>query len=61
MPAKVTGECFVFVQGMSLNCPLCGVIVRSGEQHTCKELEAEAAHQKRLRRELKPRARKAAK
>lgn len=50
--ARVSGECFVYVEGMSMNCPLCGVIVRSGEQHSCKVMEAEAKHQKRLRRQI---------
>jgi hypothetical protein len=51
--AKVTGECFVYVEGMNMNCPLCGVIVRSGERHSCKSLESEAQHQKKLRKQIR--------
>jgi hypothetical protein len=32
----VNGSCSVFVQGMEMNCPLCRVLVRSGEHHECK-------------------------
>jgi hypothetical protein len=30
------GRCEIYVQGMDMKCPLCGVLVRSGEQHECK-------------------------
>jgi hypothetical protein len=30
------GACSVFVQGMDMNCPLCGVLVKSGETHKCE-------------------------
>lgn len=55
---RVVGECFVYVEGMAINCPLCGAIVRSGEQHTCKELEDEAQHQARLRAQVAPKRRR---
>lgn len=29
-------RCSLFVTGLDLNCPLCAVLVRSGEMHTCK-------------------------
>ena len=52
MKVKVSGECFVYVEGMSMNCPLCGTIVRSGEQHSCKALRDEGQHQKQLRQQV---------
>jgi hypothetical protein len=31
------GKCTMFVQGMDMNCPMCGVLVKSGEQHACEQ------------------------
>lgn len=39
---KVTvsyAQCSLTVQGMNMKCPLCGVLVKSGEQHACKRPE----------------------
>lgn len=33
------GRCKIYVQGLDMNCPLCGVLVKSGERHTCSTLE----------------------
>lgn len=37
-------HCQMYVEGMDMNCPLCGALVRSGENHECggakKELPA---------------------
>jgi hypothetical protein len=30
------GHCTLFVQGLDMNCPLCKVLVRSGEHHECQ-------------------------
>ena len=32
-----SGKCEVFVSGMDLHCPLCGVLVKDGERHACVE------------------------
>jgi hypothetical protein len=35
---KVSYEsCSMFVQGLEMNCPLCGVLVKSGERHMCEQ------------------------
>lgn len=33
------GKCSMFVQGMEMNCPLCGVLVKSGDKHECEKTE----------------------
>jgi hypothetical protein len=33
----VTGTCSVYVEGMEMHCPLCRVLVRSGEHHECQK------------------------
>jgi hypothetical protein len=33
-----TMTCMVYVEGIEMPCPLCGVLVRSGERHECKRL-----------------------
>ncbi len=36
---KVTYEsCTVYVLGLDLNCPMCGVLVPSGVKHACSGL-----------------------
>jgi hypothetical protein len=35
-------ECSIYVQGISMNCPLCGTLVEDGERHDCKKPYAEA-------------------
>jgi hypothetical protein len=32
-------HCSLFVQGMDMNCPLCGTLVKSGERHECSKPE----------------------
>lgn len=32
---KAFSRCTVFVVGMDMNCPACGVLVHSGERHEC--------------------------
>jgi hypothetical protein len=35
---KWTSEsCEMSVEGMSLKCPVCGVLVESGQTHSCKQ------------------------
>jgi hypothetical protein len=36
MKVKMSGTCHIFVEGMEMNCPLCGSLVKSGETHDCK-------------------------
>lgn len=36
---KVTGNCSIYVLGMEMNCPLCGTLVQSGENHACQKAE----------------------
>lgn len=31
------GGCEMFLLGLDLNCPNCGVLVKSGEHHSCKQ------------------------
>jgi hypothetical protein len=40
------GTCSMFVEGMDMNCPLCGTLVKSGESHTCGTLEPKAKSQR---------------
>jgi len=43
MKAKVSYEdCSLYVLGMDMNCPLCRVLVKSGEHHMCSRPEIEA-------------------
>jgi len=38
MKVKVSyGQCSMYVLGMDMNCPLCGVLVKSGENHKCEK------------------------
>jgi hypothetical protein len=43
------GKCAVWVEGMEMKCPLCGTLVRSGENHACK-VEQPARRQPRRQR-----------
>lgn len=36
-----SASCSFFVQGMDMNCPLCGVLVLSGERHECSRPESQ--------------------
>jgi hypothetical protein len=36
---RVSGHCQMFVEGMNMTCPLCGVLVKSGETHECSKEE----------------------
>jgi hypothetical protein len=40
------GTCSMFVEGMEMNCPLCGTLVKSGETHNCGTPEPKAKGQK---------------
>jgi hypothetical protein len=33
------GHCKMFVEGMDMSCPLCGVLVQSGQTHECQTPE----------------------
>lgn len=36
MKVKVkVGRCSIFVEGMEMKCPLCNVLVESGQSHEC--------------------------
>ncbi len=37
---RVTGHCQMYVEGVTMRCPLCGVVVTSGQMHECKTVEA---------------------
>lgn len=40
MKTKVTvGECIIYVEGTQMRCPLCSVLVLSGETHLCRRKE----------------------
>lgn len=42
MKTKVSwGHCQIFVQGMDMVCPLCGVQVKDGEAHECHKIDEE--------------------
>ncbi len=48
MKTKVKyAECSMFVLGLDMDCPLCGVKVSSGERHRCESLEPEPVKGKR--------------
>ena len=55
MKVKTTvsySHCSLFVEGLEMNCPLCGVLVKSGERHQCQQPEPkiiEAKPKKKLR------------
>lgn len=52
--ATVTyGECSIFVQGIEMNCPLCGVLVKSGTHHPCTKPEISGDEAKKLPRKRK--------
>jgi hypothetical protein len=56
MKAKVSyGHCSLYVFGMEMNCPMCGVLVKSGEQHSCS---SERRQIDPLAKKPKPKARK---
>jgi len=42
------GKCVMFVQGMDMNCPLCGVQVLSGMKHECEKREPQKPKRKRV-------------
>ena len=46
------GKCSVFVLGMEMNCPMCGVLVKSGEQHQCSRPELKTLTPKKSRSEV---------
>jgi hypothetical protein len=31
------GSCVIYCNGMEINCPLCGRLVKSGQRHECKK------------------------
>lgn len=33
------GKCSLFVLGIEMNCPMCGVLVESGQHHECEKKE----------------------
>ena len=40
MKMKISyGKCSMFVQGLDMNCPLCGALVESGQRHECEKAE----------------------
>lgn len=46
-----SAQCSVFLVGMEMRCPLCKVLVRSGEHHECRiELRKPARKKKESRR-----------
>lgn len=56
MKTKVSyGKCHVQVVGIDMNCPMCGVLVKSGETHDCeKQVKSPERHAKRLPRKERP-------
>jgi hypothetical protein len=38
MKAKLSyATCSLFVVGLEMDCPLCGLLVKSGQRHTCEK------------------------
>jgi hypothetical protein len=45
--AKVRwGTCSMFVEGIDMNCPLCGKLVESGKTHYCETAPPKAKSEK---------------
>jgi len=40
------GKCSIAVQGVDMQCPLCKVMVRSGQTHECEQLRPLTAREK---------------
>lgn len=40
------GKCSIVVQGMEMNCPLCGTLVKSGETHECENRQPKKLKEK---------------
>jgi len=36
---KIAGSCTLYVYGLDMNCPMCGTLVKSGENHACQKQE----------------------
>jgi len=36
---KISGSCSMYVLGMDMNCPMCGKLVQSGQNHQCERKE----------------------
>ena len=44
MKTKVNyGKCEMFIEGLDMACPLCEVLVKSGEHHECSTEEQKPA------------------
>lgn len=41
---KLLGSCYIHVEGMSMKCPACGVLVESGDVHKCDSREKGPTH-----------------
>jgi hypothetical protein len=44
------GQCEVYVEGADMRCPLCGTLVRSGQNHSCKVIDPAKPQRKRRQR-----------
>lgn len=36
-------HCQMFVEGLDMNCPLCGLFVKSGQRHECSKPETQCS------------------
>ena len=47
------GKCSMTVLGLDMNCPLCGVLVKSGESHDCEKSKPKVVSRKKVKKASK--------